>query len=229
METCLSLIIIEASHWYASPEWWLVAAAFLTLGVVVAQTIATAEAAKAASDAASAAKLSVDAADRQITTMEAQTRALIASERAWLAVTLEKPMTGTAINHGQHFVTVGVECTLRNLGKTPARLIGTSASLLMLDSQTSLNSLPYSPDLTTSCDFGSLPEFIPGPGTTEPVLIALSCEGVRLGEMLVVYGIVRYKHVLSDAEVHTIFGYTINHNDRLQRLPSEFPEYNKSV
>lgn len=227
METCLSLIITEASHWYASPEWWLVAA-FLTLGVVVAQTIATAKAAKAASDAASAAKLGVEAANQQALIMDSQTRTLIASERAWVMLTLQRVLTGVSKESGRDLVTLTVESTIRNLGKTPGRLTGIEAGLVMLDSGTSLDSLPKLPDFTKGHRVGPTPAFVPGLAT-EQLNLVLKCEGIRLGEILVVYGVVRYKHILSDEEVQTTFGYSINYNDRFEVLPPQYPEYNKSI
>lgn len=97
----LTLVLLNsAPTWYADlkrPEWWLVVAAFVTLGVIAWQAIETRRAAQATKEAAEAALLNA--------------QAVVNAERAWLTV------TARAYGHERFYF----EAT--NHGKTPAEIV----------------------------------------------------------------------------------------------------------
>jgi hypothetical protein len=110
----------DPSHWYASPEWWLVGVGVLTFWAIRYQARETALAAKATQKA-------TEGIGKQVEIMERQTRAteiaasaahdsadaLINSERAWI--------DGELIR--ETFPTVRYRLKIVNHGKTPARML----------------------------------------------------------------------------------------------------------
>jgi hypothetical protein len=46
--------------------------------------------------------------------------------------------------------------------------------------------------------------------------------------MMIVYGVVRYRHMFSEVEVQTTFGYRITPGDNLVRLRDK-PKYNENT
>jgi hypothetical protein len=58
---------------------------------------------------------------------------------------------------------------------------------------------------------------------------ALSGPGSEgIGSMVIIYGVVRYRHMFSEREAQTTFGYRITVDYRLERLTGN-PEYNKNT
>jgi hypothetical protein len=49
-----------------------------------------------------------------------------------------------------------------------------------------------------------------------------------IGFLAVIYGVVKYRHLFSDKEVQTTFGYRINIGGELERL-SGYPKYNENT
>jgi hypothetical protein len=96
-ETCTDSTKNQTSHWYASPEWWLVIVAIPTLILIWYQARATAKSAKATED-------SVEEIKRQVGFMERQTKAaedaataaknssdvLANIERAWVDILVKR-------------------------------------------------------------------------------------------------------------------------------------------
>jgi hypothetical protein len=168
---------------------------------------------KAAVTAANAAKNSADA--------------LIASERAWVMVDLEKvPGVGLVKGYSSYEgrnVSVRVKCICINQGKTPARIRNKQICLLLT---TPNEPLPINPNLAIEL-FDSTPETLQS-GQHSTRDWTLTCKGdTGMGNMVVVYGVVKYRHIFSDTEVRTTFGYRVTEDERLERL-SDYPAYNNT-
>jgi hypothetical protein len=182
--------------------------------------------ARAAKISADAAKISADAA--------------IASERAWVMVSLEKiPITGSLLMYGTslkagevvHNASVRIRCVCINHGKTPAKIIEKRATVVRV---TEDNPLPDNPNLDIDIQDPvpyPLPAY-PGPGQIVDWMLDTEykvSEGA--GDMVsffAVYGVVKYQHLFSEQIVHTTFGYRIRLDSTLERL-IEHPEYNKNT
>jgi len=155
--------------------------------------------------------------------------ALIASERAWIFVDLERRENGFVMQTDSftHYTTkASVTCMCTNHGKTPAWVTEIRAALVRLNSADSLDSLPEEPDLSAT----EQKVFIPRPVADEPITCKfdVSCNQEMGGRILVLYGLVRYRHMFSDKEVQTTFGYAISPDHRLIRL-SGHPKYNENT
>jgi hypothetical protein len=90
--------------------------------------------------------------------------ALVASERAWIMVDIEKDGTGFVVSQkrGEEYSTsVSLIFNLVNRGKTPARITELRAKLIMLDSVDSLDSVPPKPDFSDAETIRSLPRHLP--------------------------------------------------------------------
>jgi hypothetical protein len=177
--------------WYAAvkePEWWLVAAAFLTLLVVLRQ-------AREMSKASKEMHRSTEAVQRQAGIMEQQTKAMINAERGWLVVfPSQKPE--------------GYEFAVMNQGRTPAKIIAGDSGHIFVGTIESLPSPPLYcapfvlPDLTFLVNRDSFP--IRPPKNPEWIL---ENSGKKIlvqesREFLVFYGRVIYEDVLSGTTNH---------------------------
>jgi hypothetical protein len=205
---------------------WLVVAAFLTCGVLIWQAVETRRAVQATRMAAEAAKTSADAA--------------IASERAWVMVSLDKVpgvgdfvFYGPSVEHGEtrHTAGIRVRCICVNHGKTPAKIIEKRATVVRV---TEDNPLPDTPNLDIeTVDPVPYPlQAYPGPGQIKDLRLDIEyeiSEGERgMTSFFVVYGVIKYQHLFSEHIVHTTFGYRIRLDGTLERL-IEHPEYNKNT
>jgi hypothetical protein len=198
--------------WYYNPEWWLAIAAIPSLWFIGKQWEATAKAAKAASDSAKAA---------------------VGSERAWIMVELEPAKNAFQIwqeSKGQEakYTHVNVLCICTNHGKTPAKITEISAAAVILEEVGTTYTLPETLDRTKLIEEMSGIEIVAAPVPFKTSL-GIVCHGSRkVGLTLVVYGVVKYKHVFSEEEVETTFGYRITPGDQLVRL-SDRPAYNENT
>jgi len=52
--------------------------------------------------------------------------------------------------------------------------------------------------------------------------------GRGIGNVLIIYGVVKYRTIFSDQEVQTTFGYKLTVDDRLERF-SDHPKYNENT
>jgi hypothetical protein len=114
-----------------NPEWWLASLGFVTLFVVIWQTIQTKKASLAAKDAAQAALT--------------QAKHTVASERAWLAIKSSmsdyKPRSV-----GDDFL---FWWTIKNGGSTPARILETNCKYELIEHEPTA-ALPKIPESASS-------------------------------------------------------------------------------
>jgi hypothetical protein len=214
---------IEAHSWWDwiyspnAPTWVLgiggIIVALFTLGVIYKQTVAT-------ETAALAAKASADA--------------LIKSERAWVMVNLEKlPGMGFILDESstdgsgsgiiRYQTNALIRCICSNQGRTPAQIIEKRCHLLVVPPDTPL---PTSPNLEIEL-VDPVPHYL---HSNEPTKHdwTITGDGERKDSTVVIYGVVKYRHLFSDHEVQTTFGYRVTQILTLERL-IDYPEYNKNT
>ncbi len=173
------------------------------------------------------------AAIKTLNAIEKQADAMINSERAWLLVDLERvPGVGvhetTGLNKsGIQTVqtTVYVRCVCSNHGRTAARVIEKRCCLIQTDSD---DPLPQTPNLDIDIT-DPIPHYL---GTENPVTRDWAITGDALefpGQMVVIYGVVKYKHLFSQEEVHTTFGYKLTADHKLERLTEDYRKYNENT
>jgi len=175
---------------------------------------------------AAANKLSADAAKSSADT-------LIASERAWVMVDLEK-VPGAGIYEGAHSdalggvvpdLTVSVRCVCSNHGKTPAHIIEKRCCLVVA---TPDDPLLQTPNLDIEIR-DPVPHYLGSDGSVSKHDWAVTGAGTEFpGEMVTIYGVVRYRHLFSEKEVHTTFGYRLTPDRQLERLIA-YPKYNENT
>ena len=162
--------------------------------------------------------------------------AQVASERAWVMVDIWKGepflMDGSKIiRDGPKTYTTAafVQCRCINQGKTPCRITEVRARMVMLESVDSTDALPKDPDLVATEIKVSVPTPIAANGEPPSWDFSVECQGNReVGKILVIYGVVKYRHMFSEEEVQTTFGYKITPGDQLVRL-SKPPKYNENT
>jgi hypothetical protein len=152
------------------------------------------------------------------------------SERAWLMVELEEdhPPISDGINQGVHNTTVHISFSVKNQGRTPAWITQIKAGLVILESMDSTESLPVRPNLSKeTIKYGTRQLAVNEEFESE---FQVTCQGDRqVGKLMVLYGIVKYRHIFSDREAHTTFGYKVTPaGTRLIRL-SGHPKYNENT
>jgi hypothetical protein len=189
-----------------------VAGAWIGLGVLIWQTAISRA-------AANAAKASADAA--------------IAAERAWIMVDLERVpgvgriLASTSLGQGgqqRHSVTARVRCVCSNQGKTPAKILEMRAALVLV---TADSPLPLEPNLSINIEY-AVPHYLQCQGDVRSDW-TLDADGEEeMGTIPVIYGAVRYRHMFSDKEVYSTFGYRITASGGYERLPG-YPKYNENV
>jgi hypothetical protein len=197
-----------------APNWALVIvgvagviAAIWTLKILGRQT-------KATEIAADAAKVSADA--------------LIASERAWVMVDLEKQDDGALIVDGMGgwgpHTSACVRCICSNQGKTPAQIREKRICLFVTSAS---KTLPKKPNFDDGIINTQPHDLWPGQQSLPDWPEGIRGNGhAASDDMIVVYGVVKYRHMFSESEVQTTFGYRIRGGDSIERLTG-YPEYNK--
>ncbi len=124
---------------------------------------------------------------------------------------------------GGHGTGAHIRLTCSNQGKTPARIIEIRARLLA-----GIRPLPPEPDLNIEILEAGPFYLQPGMPFVKDTLI-YGEGGAGIGEMVVIYGVVRYTHLFSAQEVHTTFGYRVIHRE-LRRLEGEqYRKYNENT
>jgi hypothetical protein len=162
--------------------------------------------------------------------------AQVASERAWVMVDIWKSdpflMDGSQIiRDGPKTYTTAafVRCCCTNQGKTPCRITEIRAGMLMLESVDSTDALPKDPDLIATEIKVSVPTSIAANGEPPSWDFSVEYQGNReIGRILVIYGVVKYRHMFSEEEVQTTFGYKVTPGNQLVRL-SKPPRYNENT
>jgi hypothetical protein len=171
-------------------------------------------AAQAAKDSAEAAKQSAEA--------------LINSERSWIIAELVgsplyKHRSITTEQDGQT-TTMSFTLVCSNHGKTVAWITEKMVGFKVIGNGAAL---PSTPDLAPLQIVQVTPEPV-GIRESTKVGDAFTFEGVQgIGDMVVVYGVVKYRDVFGD-DYRTVFGYRLTLNDTFERL-SGYPEYNKNT
>jgi len=101
------------------------------------------------------------------------------------------------------------------------------AGMIILESIDSLDSLPEAPDFDAMKMRLHTPKTLAA-GEPARCKLEVTCEGNRpWGQVAVIYGIAKYRHMFSDREVQTSFGYVVSPSDLLLRLV-DHPKYNEN-
>jgi hypothetical protein len=158
--------------------------------------------------------------------------ALINSERAWVMVEIKRRPGEMfvadidSVEGGQQRKSTGaiVTCVCSNQGKTPARV---SEKRICLFVTNIMKPLPKTPNLDIEV-VDAEPHYLQS-GEQSTHEWKIFGEGKRaIGNMAVIYGVVRYRHIFSEKEAQTTFGFRIAEDGKLERL-SEYPAYNENT
>jgi hypothetical protein len=170
----------------------------------------------------------------QTTILRKSADATIASERAWVMVDLDKvPGIGTVLEGShlnssgeiRHTINARVRCICSNHGKTPARVIEKRCCLLVV---TAANPLPQRPNLDIEIT-DAIPHYLGSSGESSKHDWTVTGEGNNSpGDMVVIYGVIKYKHLFSKYEAQTTFGYRVTPDYRFERL-TDYPKYNENT
>jgi hypothetical protein len=226
--TNLAIAVVQSnrwSEWFWQPlrlNWPLVLvgigaiwAALRTLDAIKRQADIMAGQTKDTAIAAQAAKASADA--------------LIASERAWVMVDLEKvPGQGAIIDgtrgDGSHYTSASVRCICSNQGKTPAQIVEKRICLFI----TMIGkALPQEPNLDIEI-IDPVPDYLQSRDESTHDWAFSSDGAIGIGNMGVIYGVVKYRPIFSDREGQTTFGYRVTDDYKLERLTG-YPKYNENT
>lgn len=169
---------------------------------------------------------------RQTTILRRSLEATIASERAGVMVDIE-PVPGVGfVSDGssrdasgtrRYCTNAFIRCICSNQGKTPAKIIEKRCRLLVLPPNTSL---PRDPNLDIEI-VDPVPHYL---HSNEPTKHdwAITGDGEWGDSTVIIYGVVKYRHLFSEHEVQTTFGYKVAVAGVLERLIL-YPEYNKNT
>jgi len=167
---------------------------------------------------------------KQMKIAKASADAAIAAERAWVMVDIEKgPGAGFIVDHsntatGTYGTSAHIRCICSNQGKTPAHILEIRACLLP-----GINPLPHEPDIDIKT-FDTESRYLQSGGVYKKDGGVHGEGGRGIANMVVIYGIVRYRHLFSNKEVHTTFGYRLTPSDELRRLEDEqYRKYNENT
>ena len=183
--------------------------AFVGLWVISRQT-------KVAAQAADAARLSA--------------QAVINAERAWITVTIKWQQNVKAVFNvdstlSGNTLTPFITCVCKNDGNTPAWITEKGICLKLV------NVIPKEPDFSEIDIFQHEMQPIGAGQDDSGYRLEKSCAGTqedRLKSTFLVYGRIRYRTIFDNA-AETRFGYVITPMSNLERLPAEYPEYNKNL
>lgn len=164
-----------------------------------------------------------------------QTIATVHSERAWVMVDLEKvPGMGAVTNISsrdkdkpeRHFRSLNVRCVCSNQGQTAARIIEKRCAAVVINGD---DDLPESPNLDIEIK-DPVPQYLrangdPWHGDWNIDVEVAHSESVQL---LIIYGVVRYRHLFSSEIAQTTFGYSLSFDRTLKRLIGK-PKYNENT
>ncbi len=157
--------------------------------------------------------------------------ALISSERAWVMVDIEKQPGAAFITDGKttdgggkesYHTGAFVRCICSNQGKTPAKIIEKRICLLA-----GITPLPKEPKLDIPI-LDAEPYYLQSGNQSKHDWPIEGKGGRGIGNMVVIYGVVKYRHIFSDQEVQTTFGYRLTVDEQLERL-SDYPKYNENA
>jgi hypothetical protein len=131
-------------------------------------------------------------------------------------------MDGTS-GDGSHHTGAFIRCICSNQGKTPAKIIEKRICLFVTGID---KPLPKEPNLDIKIVDAEPYYLRSGDESTHDWTIV--GDGQRaIGNVTVLYGVVKYRHLFSDVEVQTAFGYRIDNSGGLERL-SGYAEYNRN-
>jgi hypothetical protein len=186
--------------------------AFIGLAVLIWQTILTRKAANAA---------------------KASAEALISAERGWVMVDLVPVPAGISLVLGhtskghnepdRQYISARVRCVCNNQGKTPAKILEKRAAAIIVKAD---QPLPEQPNFDIEIQ-DPVPHYVQGNDAAKRDWTLFADGKEETGAMVVVYGTVRYRHLFSNQDVHSSFGYRIVNNE-LERL-TDYPKYNENT
>ena len=166
------------------------------------------------------------AALRTLTAIEKQVDAQVNTERAWMEVDIVLGPSPAVIpvTVGQEPVVtvVAVKVKWLNVGRTPAWINLTQIGMMMLPDETHAPAeLPEPGDISV---IG--PEMV-GANAEFSQTGTVKAEGKITREQVgLIYGKVSYFDIFRKYHV-TTFGFILNHNERVRRLPFLYPTYNE--
>jgi hypothetical protein len=117
-----------------------------------------------------------------------------------------------------------IRCVCTNPGKTPAWITEKRICLFVPNL---VNPLPKTPDFNIPI-LDPEPHYLPSGSQSVHDWEIVGKGQPGIGFCGIIYGFVKYKHLFSDREVQTTFGYRINIGNELERLTG-YPEYNKNT
>jgi hypothetical protein len=212
-----------------NPEWALVIVGILTMFVIGWQAVETRRAAQASKQSIGIMERQTKAAEDAANAAKSSADSIIASERAWVMVDLEKvPGTGAVLEgtstDGSRYIAACVRCICSNQGKTPARISEKRIRVLVT---TPNEPLAVDPNLEMEI-FDSTPHYLQsGQRSTEDWANTFKGE-LSGGNMIVIYGCIKYRHMFSDHEVQTTFGYRVTEDWKFERLTG-YTKYNENT
>jgi hypothetical protein len=221
--------------WYQSPEWILVIVGIITFLVVGYQSWATKRAAVATESYVEAVKEQTPLFRQSAEAALGNATAVIDSERAWIVADPETPPPFEK-DHITRLV-----CRLRNVGKTPARIMEVAERVFVANEKCPL---PENPEYLPQNIHRSSPKggALMAPNVTMTRLLNVypsEMGQVERGEsILYVYGYVIYRDVFSQQEHRTDYGFIFNTpntpmggGDPVTRMffMSDLPGYNEAT
>jgi hypothetical protein len=162
-------------------------------------------------------------------------RAVINAERAWVTTELTWDHLSPKIAYLRssepdkvsESISVNVLLTCSNDGKSLAWITEKWAIMK------AFNIIPLQPEFTNkeSLFQRSMQPLVPNKSESNGHRIWLSVPGTdadRARVTIVIYGYVRYRTIF-EREGETRFGYVLTRGDQLERLPADYPEYNRNT
>jgi hypothetical protein len=153
--------------------------------------------------------------------------AAIASERAWVMVSLDRVPGVGLLGDATDSVLARIRCICSNQGKTPAKILEKRAALVLVRED---NPLPLVPNLDIEIE-DPIPHYLQSTQEYESdwtLTVNSAPSPEDMVTFLVIYGVVKYRHLFSDQIVHTTFGYRIRVDRVLERL-IDYPKYNENT
>lgn len=177
---------------------------------------------------------SANAAERAADAAKKSADAILNVERAWVFASVKHSETGPhsfaqGVIEGVTTVTVFIDVVCTNEGKTPAWIIEKHLGMGFFDV------IPETPPLV-ECQISQYePEPLGAGKVAKWINLNPSCNGIMgQGQTMLIYGVVRYRHMFSEEIKHTTFGYVVSSGGirnvpQFERLPPIYRVYNENT